>query len=406
MTDTKNRRIVALLLSLVMMIAACSVSMFAFAVDEELQDPTLDTDEFNPSLVESIESLDIKSYMHFGDSMSTGYMLGVAPEDVATTDPMTLTHDETSALGPYTYGSYPSLIAEELGLESNQWYSFAREGLSTNDIHRIMDPSYYYQMDDKARRNSDQAFTLLSTFDELERMQTRCAQMLPNADLITIGAGPNDIIIMPLMDLIFTLVDGIQGNTLYSGIMQQAASAAMTYLQAFNVAAAYDEVLTAAGAVGALPEAMAGVGVSLARGYMYLQQNFEAMVNQIRSVNKDAIIVVLGGYNATRDLQFANVDMYRIGRNMGIFTTVMNLYWANTCPLRNEYYFVDIRNVDLPTWPYMMDWPSLLMGGGFMGYFMYCSHPSALGHQQIAEAVMNTLYQEDGTNTLPVSSLL
>lgn len=425
MTNTRRSRFIALMLTLVMMVAACSVSLFAFAVGEE-DDPTANGEVTYPaaeSLEESLETLDIHSYIHFGDSMSTGYMLGATQDEllnfnVATTEDggiafptgneHTTTHDR---FNPYQYGSYPSLIAEALGLNEDQWYSFSREGLTTNDIHRIMDPSYYYMMDDQGKRNSDKAFeTLFGSPEngqaELQFLSNKVQEMLPTVDLVTFGMGPNDIIISPLFDLLFKLQDATTGNTLYSGIVNQAASVALAYISDYNVAAAYSSLLEAADVVGSLPEILANVGVSLARGYMSVQQNWEAAVNLVRSVNQHAIIVCIGGYNATRDLQFADIDMVRVGKAMGVFTTIMNLYWANTCSLRDQYYFVDIRNVDLPQWPTMVEWPNMLMNGGFMGYFMYCSHPSALGHQQIAQRVIDTLFQEDGTNALPVESLI
>ncbi|MBQ8063197.1 MAG: hypothetical protein IJ230_04595, partial [Clostridia bacterium] len=283
--------------------------------------------------------------------------------------------------------------------------------LTTNDIHRIMDPSYYSQMDDQGKRNSDKAFeTLFGTpqngAEELAFLNAKAAEMLPKVDLVTFGMGPNDIIISPLFDVLFKLQDATAGNTLYSQIAHTAINTATSLVQNYDIVAAYQTLFDAADVIGSLPEILAAVGLSLARGYMAVQQNWEAAVNLVRSVNDHAIIVCIGGYNATRDLQFADIDLYRVGRNMGIFTTIMNLYWANSCSLRDQYYFVDIRNVDLPTWPTMVAWPGLLTGGGFMGYFMYCSHPSEKGHAQIADAVLDTLFQEDGTNTLPVTSLL
>lgn len=408
MTIAKSRRFVSLLLALVMMALATSVSMLAFAVEGEDRD---------------IESLNIHSYIHFGDSMSTGYMLGATQDEIngfnvqisddggfafPTGNQHTTTHDRNN---PYQYGSYPSLLAEALGLDDSQWYSFAREGLTTNDIHRIIDPSYYNVMDDQGKRNSDKAFeTLFGTpeegQEELNFLTNKVNELLPQVDLVTFGMGPNDIIISPLFDVLFKLQDATTGNTLYASIADSVTSQVLNFISDYNVAAAYQSIFQAADVIGSLPEILSAVGLSLARGYLAVQQNWEACVNYVRQFNDHAAIVCIGGYNATRDLQFVDIDFYRIGRNMGIFTTVMNLYWANSCPLRDQYYFVDIRNVDLPTWPTMVSWPGLLAGGGFMGYFMYCSHPSQKGHQQIADAVLDALFQEDNTNTLPLSSLL
>ncbi len=419
MTTTKRSKLIAILLAMVMILTASSLSLLAFAVGEdEVEGEALPLDQ-----IESLENLNVHNYMHFGDSMSTGYMLGATKAEIDAFavniddnfnmsfpkgNITTTTHDWSF---PYTYGSYPSLIAEAFGLSDNQWYSFAREGLTTNDVHRIIDPSYYNRMDDQAKRNSDQAFnTLFGTKAqgqrELQLMQQKAAQMLPNADLITIGMGPNDIIFSPLFDVLFVLKDAAAGNTLYAQLVGNALHSVAGMITDFNMAAAYQTILGVADVIGALPEVVSALMLSVVRGYMAVQQNWEGIVNYIRAYNQHAAIVCVGGYNATKDLQFADIDMVRIGKGMGIFTTIMNLYWANTCPLRNEYFFVDIRNVDLPPWPYMIEWPGKISAGQFFGYFMSCSHPTYKGHQQIADAVLDALFQEEGTNTLPVTSLI
>lgn len=419
MTTTKRSKLIAMLLAMVMILTASSMSLLAFAVGEdEVEGETLPLDQ-----IESLENLNIHNYMHFGDSMSTGYMLGATQAEIDSFgvnvdenfnmsfpkgNPTTTTHDWNF---PYTYGSYPSLIAEAFGLDNNQWYSFAREGLTTNDVHRIIDPSYYNRMDDQGKRNSDQAFnTLFGTKAqgqrELQLMQQKAAQMLPNADLITIGMGPNDIIFSPLFDVLFVLKDAAAGNTLYAQLVGNAVKSIVMAMGGYDLMAAYSTLFTVADVIGALPEVVSALMLSVVRGYMAVQQNWEGIVNYIRAYNQHAAIVCVGGYNATKDLQFADIDMVRIGKGMGVFTTIMNLYWANTCPLRNQYYFVDIRNVDLPAWPTMIEWPGKIAAGQFFGYFMSCSHPTYKGHRQIADAIIDALFQEDGTNTLPVTSLI
>ena len=422
MTRTKSTKLIAVLLSLIMMLGATSIGLLSFAVGEE--ETTAEEGLVLPQeSLDSIENLNIKNYMHFGDSMSTGYMLGASQGEIDSFavnvddnfnmsfpkgNPNTTTHDWNN---PYTYGSYPSLIAEAFGLDNSQWYSFAREGLTTNDVHRILDPNFYNQMDDHGKRNSDQAFgTLFGSQEqgkrELANMQALAQQMLPKADLITIGMGPNDIIFSPLFDVLFVLKDAAAGNTLYAQLVGNATKSIIMAMGGFDLMAAYSTLFSVADVIGAHPEVVAAMMLSIVRGYMSVQQNWEGVVNYIRAHNQHATIVCVGGYNATKDLQFADIDMVRIGKGMGIFTTIMNLYWANTCPLRDQYLFVDIRNVDLPPWPTMVEWPGKMAAGQFFGYFMSCSHPSYKGHEQIANAILDALFQEEGTNTLPVTSLI
>ena len=187
MTTTKRSKLIAILLAMVMILTASSLSLLAFAVGEdEVEGEALPLDQ-----IESLENLNVHTYMHFGDSMSTGYMLGATQAEVDSFavnvddnfnmsfpkgNPTTTTHDWAF---PYTYGSYPSLIAEAFGLDNSQWYSFAREGLTTNDVHRIIDPSYYDRMDAQGKRNSDQAFdTLFGTKDQGQRELKTCRTLL------------------------------------------------------------------------------------------------------------------------------------------------------------------------------------------------------------------------------------
>ncbi len=350
MTRTRSTKLIAVLLSLIMMLGATSIGLLSFAVGE---DETTTAAEENVVLpqesLDSIENLNIKNYMHFGDSMSTGYMLGATQAEIDAFavnidgdfnmsfpkgNITTTTHDWSF---PYTYGSYPSLIAEAFGLDNSQWYSFAREGLTTNDVHRILDPSYYDRMDDQAKRNSDQAFNTLfgsaaQGQQELANMQALAQQMLPKADLITIGMGPNDIIFSPLFDVLFVLKDAAAGNTLYAQLVGNALRTVTASISDFNVAAAYSTVTGVAEVIGALPEVMSALMLSIVRGYMAVQQNWEGVVNYIRQYNQHAAIVCVGGYNATKDLQFADIE--------------------------------------------------------------------------IADAILDALFQEEGTNTLPVSSLI
>ena len=79
MTRTKSTKLIAVLLSLIMMLGATSIGLLSFAVDGE---ETSENVVLPQDALESIESLNIKNYMHFGDSMSTGYMLGATKDEI------------------------------------------------------------------------------------------------------------------------------------------------------------------------------------------------------------------------------------------------------------------------------------------------------------------------------------
>ena len=79
MTTTKRSKIIAVLLAMVMILTASSLSLLAFAVgeEEEASEVAIPVDQ-----IESLENLNIHNYMHFGDSMSTGYMLGATKDEI------------------------------------------------------------------------------------------------------------------------------------------------------------------------------------------------------------------------------------------------------------------------------------------------------------------------------------
>ena len=369
----KARRVLATILAMVML--ACASCLGAYAANEKV---TYDW------------------YLHFGDSTSTGYLMEYEghPEKANALDTSTTTQNKRIK------GSYPDLVASSVGIKrgSDHFYKFAREGVTSNDERLIVQPGYWNQMASNYQRNSNRAFDLFCDPGTLKGLQTGYKNLVKNrikkSDkvLVTMGIGSNDIIISPLFDVVGVIEDAIAGNNLLTGPYNAFAHQLDAYLAAFNLAGAWNLVITFADVAMCLPQVLAQVAISEINAYTLFYDNFDNMIAQLKKDIPQADIVVLEFYNATANLKFTDISLYNIGANMGVFTALMNAYVANQSPQRANYEIAQTRNVPTPQWPSMITW--LTYGTSFMNYFMYCSHPMTEGHQWIANKIMNVVMNE------------
>ncbi|MBR5753437.1 MAG: hypothetical protein IKX83_03020, partial [Clostridia bacterium] len=143
------KRLTAALMAIAMVV--CLSSTMAFAT------------KTYPGVTDASD-LGYKSYFCFGDSIATGYLTEQSDVDIRD-----VAIGQTLRDGETTYGAYPTMIADALGLDvydnpfgyfgnnnttnnadawswnhgTYQFYNYARDGLTSHDIRRMLDPSYY-----------------------------------------------------------------------------------------------------------------------------------------------------------------------------------------------------------------------------------------------------------------------
>lgn len=377
-----TKRIVALVLALVMMATATCIGAFAY---------------------DAVPQMKADLYLHFGDSSSTGYAM-MTEEEKDAMKPLDFIMNTT--LDQRVEGSYPDIIAHYAGIPdgSSRFHKFAREGLATDNLIEMVDPTYYSTgMTDRERATSDLSWKMF-TEDRLEgktvtktRLQKEYQNCVKNSKgkkvLITINIGANDILSGPVMDLVCGALDATKGNLSYQKDVYNMIDQFADQYAEGDLQKAMKTLLKIGAVVGYTPEMLYRAVEDEATGISKFHPKWDKLIstiyNDFTNAGADLELVAVGYYDATRKLKLVEADSYHIGRNMGIFSALLEDYVAKKSPYRDCYKYAYIREMDLPTWPNMAVWA--FRGTNFIKDFMYCSHPTAKGHQYVADAVKRVI---------------
>lgn len=380
-TMKHTRRIIAILLALVMVGSFSSVVALAY---------------------DAVPQMKTDMYLQFGDSSSTGYAM-MSKEEMEAYPVMDFFLKTTN--DKRIEGSYPDIIAHYADIPdgSSRFHKFAREGLSTDNVAEIVMPDYYNTETDRQKAASDLAWSVFTedrttgkkeTLSKLQKDYKKCvANSKGKRVLVTLNIGANDILSGPVVDILCGAIDAVKGNISYE---KEVYDLLMSFVDSFgegNMKDAGTILVQLAAVAGYSPEALARAVEDEIKAIPAFQEKWDKITSKIyddfTNAGANLTFVVVGFYNATRDLKLIEADPYHIGRNMGAFSALFQQYVAEQSPNKDKYLYAYIRDVDLSPWPNMVDWP--LRGTSFVKDFMYSSHPTAKGHQMIADRVKNVI---------------
>ena len=247
------KKVVALMLALVLMVSLAAMSAMAE-----------DTKTTEKKLV----------YTCLGDSIAAGYSL-----------PTYVTRVE-SGLGPVE-GSYGKIVADTL--KADVYHAYGTSGVRTQEMLMFLKDGYY---GDAVTNYNMHYWVHTDNIDkELPVLQKQIRDGLAESNLITMGVGINDL---------WLTVEGIllqlgTGKP-YTG-PEDAQKEYMDTVSAFGVSQAMKLVQQAADAVFGVatlvPQLVAAIGDAL----LSFEPRYEEILQLIRKLNPNAIIVEVGFYN-------------------------------------------------------------------------------------------------------------
>lgn len=126
------------------------------------------------------------------------------------------------------------------------------------------------------------------------------------------------------------------------------------------------------------------------KDFDYWSKAFPLFISELRALNPDATIVVVGSFNMISEITLTDDTLLPVGSTVTALTASMNaLYrqWADTY----GYLFADISN--LQSYGTECGWSFL--GEEWMANRDEATHPSAAGNYYIARAILNVLPEQD-----------
>ena len=381
------RKVLAILLSVVMMVGVVSTAAFAFDFDKD-KAPQYDM------------------YLTFGDSISAGYFF-ISREEVEQGG--TLQSFNGKTYGNRVEGTYPDILASEVGIErgSKNYYKFAREGMSALGMTRIVDPEFENTIDD-IQLNGDNLLWDLYTEEgqaTLTKLRKQYKKALKKSKgkkvLVTTMVGANDMITGPLMDAYFQLKDAIAAGDQHHSLVIKFDDNFKALLAAGNLLEAAELIQKVGNVVLAQPDILGNLINDELNCYFRYFDRVDAFMNAVHDDFTAAgveqlDIVAVGLYNATKELQFDDILGVKTGKIMWWYTKLMNRYLSGIAvtreniPFEKGYYkYAYAQDTETNEWPSMVTW--ITFGTSFLKWFMWCSHPTADGHKYIASQVLDTL---------------
>lgn len=295
------------------------------------------------------------TYVVLGDSIAAGYLL-----------PGYKYGGKEIAAWTVTKGSYPFYIAK--GVDASKTYQMAHGGYRTEELRLLLDDSYRGDIIGTRRLPTKNGGRELDE-KAIARLKKDFRANIAKADLITLNVGSNDC---------------TQAFAALRDMTEEDVSIAM------SLAFSDRDPISTLGESLAYALKLTGDSVTMARlaeleleSYLVFQQNFDAIVRQIRALNSHAKLVVLGVYNpvevASVNLLLLNVQY---GQLLNPVVSIFNTYMQSQSAYRDQYTFVPMRNIETYVGIGRLDMdPDILMD----------AHPTPTGHRQMAEQVLAVL---------------
>ena len=249
-------------------------------------------------------------------------------------------------------GSYSDLVADALGAEL---IPMACPGFRTIEMRYMLEDDYDY----------DDAFMFHDTADP-DVMKARIPEYRQNiaeADLITLGVGGNDFGTM----LTWLVADIMEENGVDPEVVKEIREIGN---EVGAVTETVDKLVELANTAKALPALLEAVPAALANGLVTFFTNWNIMIEDIYALNPDVTLLVIGMFdNAVKSEEDLVVDEAEAAKiNIGQMIVDM----ANT-PMKEGakkygYTYVDTTGTICVTY-----------------------HPTAEGHQHIAECILAAL---------------
>lgn len=321
----------------------------------------------------------VNNYLILGDSNAAGYGL-VAGDDM---------YGYVRPQGQMIQGLYGTLVAQETGAKV---YNYARCGFRTEDIRRLLDPSYQY--DDY----SDTSIGYMggTNLEEFTQLQQSIRGDIAKADVITLNVGANDMFTQGMMyasrviDDTYLEIGGTNGQQIRSQLAAALSGGSTSEDSFYNAIYQFFGYCYMA---GVLPAALAAFVSGFSSGEARFSSNWDAIVKMIREINPNCTLIAIGLMNPFKHCKLTGASMVEIGALTDGNTTRSNDYIQNQCPYRDQYIYCDVTGAS--EYVFM---PRALVEADMINNMLLYVHPTLEGHRYYADAIEACIGSDPGSS--------
>lgn len=346
-----SKKLVAVLVALVMMVSCVSVASFALWGKNQQGWRTA------------------QNMVVLGDSIPSGYGMHGDPGNAYT-----LGNQFTFGHGGFVQGTYPQLVADELGVQNR--YNYSRDAFRSVEIRRLLDPQYeawLEQIENAQEHFISDAIMLIANvgLDERAAMAAEMQQTIRQADIIVLNFGNNDGgtygFLAPFLKTMYYTY-GLGLETAIAALRGQVQMVT-TLDQLVQVMGGYADFMT-----------------EMEIGKQRFFQNYDAIVGILNEMNPNAEIYYMGMYDCFKDLNPQENDLRKWASEQAwAMDTAINNYVAHQSPWANRVHFVDCHEAT------MWQTADFLTPQYFIN-FLISVHPDDMGHKYMAGQLLKAIH--------------
>lgn len=318
-----------------------------------------------------------KVYTVLGDSNAAGYGLDAYTE-------LALAYQGGAYYiedGHRISGCYADYVASALG-DDTVFNSYSYCGWRTDEFLAMIgeNDAYAYFLTDESYdgyagfflRNSLD-FTNINFNDD---WKASIREAIKTADVITIDFGSNDIFTYALYKIYLDHPD----------LLDKIYELDMSDINDFD--SFVDKLFSALDFAGCLGQYMAEFEVNLAVNFERFKRNMPLVIEEVRKLNKDADIYVLGMFNPA-DISYTtdNGTFLSLVSSMDLRTAAVNAYLRFECPALSEYTYVDVTFAETQS-ASVLDLESNDIVNTALS-FVKMMHATDKGHAYIADQIIS-----------------
>jgi len=345
------KRAVALSLALVMLLSVGILQSFAATVKSKRT---------------------FKNYVVIGDSIAAGACLKQIIKDNPY-DAMNwlMNGDEI------VEGSYPQLVRDAVGAKST--YKLAREGWTTKNVLRIIDPTYEEELaqpENYYERYETQATYFFSKVvghpNEVNEMRDTATDAIKNADVVTVHLGNNDTFTVVLEAYYLHYMHAVLGIPLQS---------LLTFMKNEYVPITSWQQLFEAYHISDISDFLTMCDQAIVQ----YEANYDRLIGRIRELNPDCEIYTVGMYNifAQSGPEWFPLQPFLAERNADEIEELAD-YYTNRSAYKDEVTYVDISDTEV-WWSFPMYTPL------YWSTMVVFTHPTFEGHEYIANQIIRAM---------------
>lgn len=298
------------------------------------------------------------TYTCIGDSNAAGYAL---PDytDICTRTP----------------GAYHDLVADAVGAQLLQ---FGWGGFRTHEVRHMLDPDFEITDWSYADNCAGKVHK-----EDLDSRKDAYIQAVADAELITLNVGANDIFGAALGKAMLVLFAEDTSNPVLAEIKEKLAEGG-------SLAAALLKLMGYAESIGKGSEFLLVLADAMNQAYKEFDENWDQIIKSIYALNPDVTLVVLSAINPFSNTTLSEGSALKIGKLAAPIVAKLNRTMKQTSAYAKDYLYCDVTQAQLGDLAIKQE--------DFWSAYLPAVHPTAEGHQYIADEILKLLPERDNSD--------